>query len=118
MIFFAGSGTVGEVAKETKRKFILIDNNDEAYSVMNRRLRKEEEGVIADNNGGKNKIFDEIVATLSEKKTQRTNVGRGSIYQSLHMLSPGTKGKMARELWLENYCIVAGAMKASLKKHF
>ena len=95
--FFAGSGTVGEVAKETKRKFILIDNNDEAYSVMNRRLRKEEEGVIADNNGGKNKIFDEIVATLSEKK-HKGQMWEGSIYQSLHMLSPGTKGKMAREL--------------------
>lgn len=32
--FFAGSGTLGEAAYELGRNFILIDNNDEALSVM------------------------------------------------------------------------------------
>jgi site-specific DNA-methyltransferase (adenine-specific) len=36
--FFAGSGTIGEVALELDRKFILIDNNPEALQVMKKRL--------------------------------------------------------------------------------
>ncbi|MGH2521078.1 MAG: DNA methyltransferase, partial [Anaerolineales bacterium] len=36
--FFAGSGTTGEAAFQLGRKFILIDNNPEAFAVMRRRL--------------------------------------------------------------------------------
>ena len=36
--FFAGSGTAGAVAQQMNRRFVLIDNNDEAISVMARRL--------------------------------------------------------------------------------
>jgi site-specific DNA-methyltransferase (adenine-specific) len=38
MDFFAGSGTVGEVAYRLGRRFILIDNNEEALRVMARRF--------------------------------------------------------------------------------
>jgi site-specific DNA-methyltransferase (adenine-specific) len=36
--FFAGSGTTGEAAHRLGRKFILIDNNNEAVEVMKKRL--------------------------------------------------------------------------------
>jgi site-specific DNA-methyltransferase (adenine-specific) len=36
--FFAGSGTLGKVARELGRRFVLIDNNPEAVAVMARRL--------------------------------------------------------------------------------
>jgi site-specific DNA-methyltransferase (adenine-specific) len=36
--FFAGSGTTGEAAAQLGRKFILVDNNEEALRVMARRL--------------------------------------------------------------------------------
>ena len=36
--FFAGSGTTGAVAQQMNRRFVMIDNNDEAISVMVRRL--------------------------------------------------------------------------------
>ena len=36
--FFAGSGTTGAVCEELGRDCILIDNNPEAISVMNKRL--------------------------------------------------------------------------------
>jgi len=36
--FFAGSGTTGAVARQMNRRYVLIDNNDEAISVMARRL--------------------------------------------------------------------------------
>lgn len=36
--FFAGSGTVGKVAKENGRGFVLIDENESAIQVMERRL--------------------------------------------------------------------------------
>ena len=36
--FFAGSGTTGEVAANLDRRFILIDNSEEAMKVMARRL--------------------------------------------------------------------------------
>lgn len=38
MDFFAGSGTLGAVAEETGRKYILIDENPEAIGVMESRL--------------------------------------------------------------------------------
>lgn len=38
MDFFAGSGTVGDAASQLGRDFILIDNNPEAFEVMQRRL--------------------------------------------------------------------------------
>ena len=34
--FFAGSGTTGAVAQQMNRRFVMIDNNDEAISVMAR----------------------------------------------------------------------------------
>ena len=37
--FFAGSGTTGEAAAKNGRRFLLVDNNPEAVSVMARRLR-------------------------------------------------------------------------------
>ena len=36
--FFAGSGTAGAVAAQLGRRFIMIDNNPEAYEVMRTRL--------------------------------------------------------------------------------
>ena len=36
--FFAGSGTTGAVAQQMNRRFVMIDDNDEAISVIARRL--------------------------------------------------------------------------------
>jgi site-specific DNA-methyltransferase (adenine-specific) len=36
--FFAGSGTLGAVALQTDRRFVLVDRNPEALAVMKRRL--------------------------------------------------------------------------------
>ena len=36
--FFAGSGTLGEAAYELGRRFVLIDDNDEAVAVMAKRF--------------------------------------------------------------------------------
>ena len=36
--FFAGSGTLGAVARATERRFVLVDDNPEAIEVMRRRL--------------------------------------------------------------------------------
>ena len=36
--FFAGSGTAAAVAQQMNRRFLMIDNNDEAVAVMARRL--------------------------------------------------------------------------------
>ncbi len=36
--FFAGSGTTAAVAQKMNRRFVMIDNNDEAIAVMARRL--------------------------------------------------------------------------------
>jgi site-specific DNA-methyltransferase (adenine-specific) len=41
--FFAGSGTLGAVARELGRDFLLVDSNPEAISIMERRL-----GLVAD----------------------------------------------------------------------
>jgi site-specific DNA-methyltransferase (adenine-specific) len=40
--FFAGSGTIGEVCLELGRKFILVDNNPQAITVMKKRFAGEE----------------------------------------------------------------------------
>ncbi len=37
--FFAGSGTTGVAAHELGRRFILVDNNPEAFAVMKKRLK-------------------------------------------------------------------------------
>ncbi|MGZ4430252.1 MAG: DNA-methyltransferase [Gaiellales bacterium] len=37
--FFAGSGTLGAVAQELGRRYVLIDSNPEAVAIMERRLR-------------------------------------------------------------------------------
>ena len=36
--FFAGSGTTGAVASKLNRRFVMVDDNPEAYEVMRRRL--------------------------------------------------------------------------------
>lgn len=36
--YFAGSGTLGAVAKKTGRRFVMVDNNPEAIEVMEKRL--------------------------------------------------------------------------------
>ena len=36
--FFAGSGTLGAVAAQLGRRFVLVDSNPEAIAVMERRL--------------------------------------------------------------------------------
>jgi site-specific DNA-methyltransferase (adenine-specific) len=36
--FFAGSGTLGAVARATGRRFVLVDSNPEAIEVMRNRL--------------------------------------------------------------------------------
>jgi len=36
--FFAGSGTLGAVARALRRRFVLIDSNPEAVAVMRKRL--------------------------------------------------------------------------------
>ena len=37
--FFAGSGTTGVAAHELGRRFILVDNNPQAATVMRERLQ-------------------------------------------------------------------------------
>jgi site-specific DNA-methyltransferase (adenine-specific) len=39
--FFAGSGTLGAVAKQLDRRYVLIDSNPEAVAVMQRRLQPQ-----------------------------------------------------------------------------
>ena len=36
--FFAGSGTLGAVAQQLGRRFVLVDSNPEAVAVMEQRL--------------------------------------------------------------------------------
>jgi site-specific DNA-methyltransferase (adenine-specific) len=36
--FFAGSGTLGAVARASGRRFVVVDDNPEAIEVMRRRL--------------------------------------------------------------------------------
>lgn len=40
--FFAGSGTVGQICRELRRRFILIDNNRQALEVMAERFKTME----------------------------------------------------------------------------
>jgi site-specific DNA-methyltransferase (adenine-specific) len=42
--FFAGSGTLGAVAAKLGRRYVLIDSNPEAVSVMRSRLGAEDAG--------------------------------------------------------------------------
>ena len=44
--FFAGSGTTGEAAARNGRRFLLIDDNPEAISVMEGRLAAFEPEVV------------------------------------------------------------------------
>jgi site-specific DNA-methyltransferase (adenine-specific) len=39
--FFAGSGTLGAVARASGRRFVLVDSNPEAIAVMRTRLRDD-----------------------------------------------------------------------------
>src|SRR5205085_7438460 len=38
--FFAGSGTLGAVARDLGRRYVLIDSNPEAVAIMHERLRE------------------------------------------------------------------------------
>ncbi len=42
--FFAGSGTLGAVAQQLGRRFVLVDSSADAVDVMRRRLDREEAG--------------------------------------------------------------------------
>lgn len=48
MDFFAGSGTLGAVAWDLGRRFVLVDNNPEAIEVMSRRLAQGASGRVAE----------------------------------------------------------------------
>ncbi|MEO6496819.1 MAG: DNA methyltransferase, partial [Solirubrobacteraceae bacterium] len=41
--FFAGSGTLGAVARQLGRRFVLIDSNPDAVAVMRPRLAPPDE---------------------------------------------------------------------------
>ena len=43
--FFAGSGTTGVAAHESGRRFILVDDNPQAFEVMRKRLEGNERPV-------------------------------------------------------------------------
>ncbi|MHB1810583.1 MAG: DNA-methyltransferase [Solirubrobacteraceae bacterium] len=49
--FFAGSGTLGAVAKALGRHYVLIDSNPEACEVMRRRLGAAEQSAACGGNG-------------------------------------------------------------------
>jgi site-specific DNA-methyltransferase (adenine-specific) len=42
--FFAGSGTLGAVAAQLGRRYVLIDSNPEAVAIMRVRLEQRVEG--------------------------------------------------------------------------
>ena len=46
--FFAGSGTTGSVCRKMGRRFVMVDSNDEAVSVMRRRLRTSDVAYVDD----------------------------------------------------------------------
>lgn len=45
---FGGSGTVGKIALEMKRRFLLIDNNPSYYELMKREISKISQGIQVD----------------------------------------------------------------------
>lgn len=61
--FFAGSGTTGVVARQLGRKCVLIDNNTEAFAVMQRRLGRSGVRYVAAD-GGELPIPEDIPAPL------------------------------------------------------
>lgn len=74
MDFFAGSGTTGEACLRHGRKFILIDNNDEAIAVMRHRFAAEPDiewiGVKAEPNSDYKQpttLFDLSIAEDSQE---------------------------------------------------
>ncbi len=48
MDFFAGSGTLGVVAKKLNRRFVLVERNEEAIALMRKRLAGLDFGQCAD----------------------------------------------------------------------
>ena len=46
--FFAGSGTLGAVARDLGRRFVLVDSSAEAIEIISRRLGLEPRGATAD----------------------------------------------------------------------
>jgi len=55
--FFAGSGTLGAVAKAMGRRYVLIDSSDEAYRVMTDRLAPTEPASLPDADGALASLF-------------------------------------------------------------
>jgi site-specific DNA-methyltransferase (adenine-specific) len=65
--FFAGSGTAGEAARQSGRRFVLIDRSDEAFAVMRRRFGNNQRVAWLDAIGGSEaslQIRDEVARIL------------------------------------------------------
>lgn len=97
--FFAGSGTLGEAAKKTRRKYILIDSSQESYEVVLRRLNDASDisDAVSKENCKADNIFDHASFELKSSCKIRKE-WQGSPYEWLHIAAPATKGKKAREL--------------------
>jgi site-specific DNA-methyltransferase (adenine-specific) len=65
--FFAGSGTAGEAARRSGRRFVLVDKSEQAFAVMRRRFARDERVAWLDAVGGGEsalQIRDEIARVL------------------------------------------------------
>lgn len=63
--FFAGSGTLGEAAYELSRRFVLIDDNEEAVAVMARRFAEMEAVRFVGLDAGQNQLVERQGRLLS-----------------------------------------------------
>ena len=63
--FFAGSGTLGDAAYELGRKFVLIDDNDEAVAVMAKRFTDMEAVRFVGGNGRQSQLVENQGQLLS-----------------------------------------------------
>ncbi len=54
--FFAGSGTLGAVAAQLGRRYVLIDSNPEAVEVMRARLLSTDTSAAAEDGGGQGEV--------------------------------------------------------------
>jgi 16S rRNA G966 N2-methylase RsmD len=139
--FFAGSGTVGESCLELNRRFILIDNNQEALEVMAKRFREIENikwinyDPIAPQKKSKHKNAVEkesaptspslsseflmLAATASyiqEDLEEYSELWKNSPFEWVLQLPARKKGKLGRQLispWLASKGILVEATKDS-----
>lgn len=63
--FFAGSGTLGEAAYELGRRFVLVDDNEEAVAVMARRFAEMEAVRFVGLNARQNQLVERQGQVLS-----------------------------------------------------